>query len=347
MKAFVLAAGFGTRMRPITETVPKPLLPVGQLPLIGYSLRLLAANDITDVIVNVHHLGRTLMDELGDGSDYGVNILYSEEEEILGTGGGLKRMQSVLDETFVVLNSDSLIDLDLPAAIAAHRANGALATMVLREDPAVADYGAIEIDGERQIQRILGEGNDGTGLRALMFTGTHVIEPGFLEYLPPEVESCVIRYGYRKTLDNGEPIFGYVHDGFWADAGTPARFLAVNEAALAGHFHLRHANPRVGLDGAPRECAPGVTVSATAVVAEDATLVGPVSIGAGAKVASRATVGPNVVLSPKSSVGKGAVVRDSVVLVNGRIEADGRYEKSVVGRKVALSSAGAQSAAAI
>ncbi|MEO0813772.1 MAG: NDP-sugar synthase, partial [Myxococcota bacterium] len=333
---------------PITETVPKPLLPIGQVPLIGYSLKLLAANDITDVIVNTHHLSRTLMDEIGDGSAYGVNIQWSVEDEILGTGGALKRMQSVLDETFVVLNSDTLIDLDLEAAVAHHRRSGALATMVLREDPAARDYGAIEVDGEQRVRRILGEGHDAPELRALMFTGTHVIEPGFLEYLPPEVESCVVRYGYRKTLDNGEPLYGYVHDGFWADAGTPARFLAANEAALARQFSLRYADPRVGLDGEPQEQEPGVTVSANASVADDATLLGPVSVGAGAKIAAGATVGPNVVLNAKATVGKDATVRDSVVLRQGKIEAGGRYERSVVGRKVALSGEPpAQSAAAI
>ncbi|MEM6732851.1 MAG: NDP-sugar synthase [Myxococcota bacterium] len=345
MKAFVLAAGFGSRMVPLTETVPKPLLPVGQIPLIGYSLKLLAANEITEVVVNTHHLGKTLKDRLGDGSDYGVSITYSEEEEILGTGGGLKRMQSVLDETFVVLNSDSVIDLDLPAALAAHRAAGAIATMVLREDSNVEGFGAIDVDQENRVQRILGEGSDADDLRALMFTGAHVIEPRFLEYLPPEVESCVIRYGYRKALANDETVVGYQHHGFWADAGTPTRYLDVNRAALDGTMKMSFANPREGLSGPGEERAEGVTVGAGATIAEDAILHAPVSIGDGAKIASGAVVGPNTVVGDKATIAKGAQVRDSVVLRQAKV--DGVFESAIVGRKATLTEAVGPAASAV
>ena len=122
MKGFVLAAGFGQRLRPITESTPKPLLPVGNVPLIAYALKLLAQAGITDIIVNLHHLGRVIREALGTGEVYGVKITWSEEEEILGTGGGLKKMHEALEgETFVVVNSDTIIDLDLKAVIATHR----------------------------------------------------------------------------------------------------------------------------------------------------------------------------------------------------------------------------------
>jgi NDP-sugar pyrophosphorylase family protein len=189
VKAFVLAAGFGSRLKPITEVLPKPLMPIGDVPLIGYALTLLAKHGITEVAVNTHHLGKVLEQKLGDGSQFGVQITYSHEKEILGTGGGLRRMHPFLkDDTFVVINSDILIDLDLTAVIAQHKENNALATMVLREDQKQADYGVIEIDAaDYRIRKILGQGRWSGQLRPLMFTGVHVMEPRLLEYIPPEI----------------------------------------------------------------------------------------------------------------------------------------------------------------
>ncbi|MEL6761987.1 MAG: nucleotidyltransferase family protein, partial [Myxococcota bacterium] len=187
MKGFVLAAGFGSRLRPLTDVVPKPLLRVGQTPLIGYALRLLAHHDIREVIVNTHHLDERLREEVGDGSEFEVDIVYSHEPEILGTGGAIKKMQAALDETFVLLNSDVLIGLDLADVIASHHRSGGIATMVLREDADHPASGAIEIDKDDCVRRILGDGDASANLQPMMFTGCHVIEPRFLEYLPPRI----------------------------------------------------------------------------------------------------------------------------------------------------------------
>ena len=136
VRGFILAAGFGERMRPITEHIPKPLLPVGNLPLIAYAIKLLAHHGITDLIINLHHLGKQIKDALGDGSDYGVRVTYSEEEEILGTGGGLKKMHELLsDETFVVVNGDSIFRTDYRALHEFHLKKKADATLALRKLP--------------------------------------------------------------------------------------------------------------------------------------------------------------------------------------------------------------------
>lgn len=335
MKGFVLAAGFGTRMRPVTESVPKPLLPIGQMPLIGYALNLLGKHGIHDVIVNTHHLARTLKDRLGDGSQFGVSIQYSDEDEILGTGGALKRMQAELDETFVVLNSDTIIDLDLTAAIRSHHDSGALATMVLREDPDFERYGAIEIDHENRVRRILGDGSSSEKLRGFMFTGSHVLSPRFLEYLPPEVESCLIRYGYRKALDNDEPIHGYLHTGAWMDAGTPERYFHVHDAALAGELKLHHLDPLTAPEGASGELS-AVSVAPSASVAESALLQPPVSIGPNAKIAAQAVVGPGTVIRAKAAVGKGAKVEHSVVLSGAKVDANRTVVDSIVAKNSQL-----------
>jgi mannose-1-phosphate guanylyltransferase len=335
VKGFVLAAGFGERLRPITESVPKPLLPVGNLPLVGYSLKLLASHGITDVIMNLHHLGKLMRDALGDGSEYGVQITYSEEEEILGTGGGLKRMHEQLgDETFVVVNSDTIIDVDLGQAIAAHQRRRALATMVLREDARQAEFGQIEVDAAGRIRRILGHGDSGEPLKAFMFAGVHVLEPRFLEYIPPDVNTCINRYAYVKALDNDESLNGFVTAGYFADAGTPERYYRVNADALDQRWKLPHADPLAGFALSPRrEVAEVVRMGADVELAPAVNIVPPVLLGDGVRLADGASVGPYAILRAGVHVGREAVVRHAIVLDNVRIEAETEVAWQLVSRK--------------
>jgi len=342
VKAFVLAAGFGKRLSPITETVPKALLPVGNLPLIGYTLKLCAFHGITDVVINLHHLGKAIKEALGDGSAYGVEITYSEEEEILGTGGGLKKMHDYLsDGPFVVLNSDLVFDLDLTALIQVHGSRGALATMAVREDPNQGKYGLIELDDNDTVQRIVGHSRDTdldeTTLRPFMFTGAHVLEPRFLDYIPPDVMTCVIRYGYKKALDNDESVIGFVADGYWNDAGTPSRYLQANVDALAGRCKMAHADPLEGFAFAPtKEVAEVVRMGEDVQLGTDVRLVPPVLLGDGARVGDHATVGPECVVSAKGTIGKEAKITESVVLEGAKVDSGAVVKKTVVGRKVAL-----------
>lgn len=339
MRGFVLAAGFGKRLVPLTEGVPKPLLPVGNIPLIGYALKLLAYHGITEVAVNLHHLGRQLRDTLGDGSAYGVNITYSvEADEILGTGGGLKQMAEFLSETFLVLNSDIVIDLDLEAVIESHRRQNAIATMVLREDPRQEEFGLIEIDEQSRIRRILGQGPaTGTSeqsFRPLMFTGVHVIEPRFLDYIPTGVNTCINRYGYSKALTNGEVINAHVAPGYWAEFGTPARFLKGNFDALAQKIALRHADPLSGFALSPKkDVAEVVRMGDDVQLGSGVTLLPPVILGDGARVGENATVGPFTVVGPKVSIGKEANVSRSVLTDGAKIEAGKVTQRVIAGRK--------------
>lgn len=337
MKGFILAAGFGQRMLPITETVPKPLLPVGNVPLIGYALRLLAFHGITDIIINLHYLGNTLQDALGDGSAYGVKITYSEEVEILGTGGGLKRMHEHFDDTVVVVNSDTVLDLDLHAVIAEHRERKALATMVLREDPRRDEFGQIELDDQGHIVRILGQGQVDVPTRSFMFTGVHILEPRFLEYIPPDVYSCIIRYGYAKAHSNGEPLYGSIMNNYWADAGTPARYYQVNEDALTQVMKLRHVDPLGGYALTPkREVADVVRMGNDVDLGSGVRINPPVLLGDGARIGDRAVVGPGSIIGARTHVGKEAQITQSILLEGARIEPGARVTRMLVGKKAVL-----------
>ncbi len=226
MKAMILAAGLGSRLRPLTDTLPKPLIRVGGHPLIAYSLAILRAAGIGEVVINLHHLGDMIRAELGDRA-YGVSITYSEEHPLLDTGGAIRAAERWLKgERFVLLNSDNIVDLDLPALLAWHAAHGGIATMVLRHDPETARYGAIEIDAEHRVRRFLGQPETvAAPLTALMFAGVHVFEPRVFDYLGEGVFG-IVKQTYPRMLAAGEAVYGYVFDGYWRVLDTHALLAA-------------------------------------------------------------------------------------------------------------------------
>ena len=241
MRAIILAAGLGTRLRPLTNTIPKPLLPVADRPLIVWNLRLLRDHGITEVIVNLHHLGDRIEQYLGSGSQLNMHIAYSREETILGTGGGIKQAEQFLrgsgDNAFLVLNGDTLIDVDLSQMIDYHVAHGSLATMVVRDDPDVDRWGVLELDDTDRILTILGRGQDDMHrtqpITRRMFAGVHIMNPLLLRDIPIGQESSIIN-PYMDWLEDGAKIYGYQATGYWSDVGTPERYDQAQQDAQDG-----------------------------------------------------------------------------------------------------------------
>ncbi len=241
MKAMILAAGFGSRLRPLTDHLPKPLLPIGDRPLIHYHLLLLKKYGITDVLINLHYHAEKVVKALGDGSLFGMQITYSEESTIMGTGGGIKNMQAALgDGTFLVMNGDILVDLDLDKLVLFHQKKKGVATLVLRNDPDMAEYGLIEADTNDQVRNILGKIAFRKGrLRKRMFTGVHVMEPRVLDYIPDR-KFYSITDAYIEMIRAGEKLFGYSTRGYWADIGVHKRYQEVHQAMKAGKIPFHH-----------------------------------------------------------------------------------------------------------
>jgi NDP-sugar pyrophosphorylase family protein len=219
----ILAAGFGSRLRPLTDRTPKPLIEVGGVPLIAYPLALLRAAGIHEVIINLHHLGGQIRAALGDGAAYGMSISYSQEDQLLDTGGGIRQARSFFaNDRFVVLNSDVVMDLDLAPVIDWHRDAGALASMVVRPDRETARYGAIEVDARQRIRRFLGTPTAvAEPLTPMMFTGVHVFEPEVFSYM---TDGCfgITRQTYPAMLAAGCRLYGYRFDGYWRVLDTHA-----------------------------------------------------------------------------------------------------------------------------
>jgi NDP-sugar pyrophosphorylase family protein len=239
MKAMILAAGLGTRLRPLTNTIPKPLLPVAGTPLIVWNLLLLKRHGFHDVIINLHHLGPMIEQALGNGSKYGLRIFYSHEPVILGTGGGIKQAEpNFSGEPVLILNGDTLVEIDLEALWTFHQQRKAAATLVLRADPEAAQWGLVEVGEEQRIVRITGRGRpEPIPTLPRMFAGIHILNPRLLREVPKGKESSIID-AYVGAIVRGDPVLGFDHTGYWSDIGTPQRYAQAEHDAAAGLIQL-------------------------------------------------------------------------------------------------------------
>lgn len=231
-RAMVLAAGFGTRLAPLTHTVPKALVPVAGAPFLDHLLALLHRGGVREVVINLHHLGALIEQHVGDGGRFGLRVQYSRETEILDTGGGIKHAEALLgDEPFFVVNGDSLLEVPLRDVAEFHRARGGIATLALRPDPEAARYGLVEIDAGLRIRRISGlpEGVESAGLRGLMFPGLHVLEPTIFGHMEPGARFGIARRTYPALIEQGLPLFGYETTARWINIDTPAAVRAADQ----------------------------------------------------------------------------------------------------------------------
>jgi NDP-sugar pyrophosphorylase family protein len=247
MKAMVLAAGQGTRLRPLTDTRPKALVPVGGRPMIEYSLLLLRHYGIRDVVINLHHHGDQIETRLADGSQLGIQITYSVEPELLDTGGGLLKAKPFLqDDTFIVINTDVLIDLHLDELLKFHQNQQAAATLVLRPDRDADQYGSMDIDEEGRICRFLATRTPVQSpgpVRKLMFTGVQVLEPTVFDYMDAAMTAhkfSTTRETYPRMLSDGQPLYGFCFDGFWQDLGTAERIREAERNVASGEVTLHY-----------------------------------------------------------------------------------------------------------
>ena len=234
MHAMILAAGFGTRLWPLTVGRTKPAIPFLNRPLIAYTIEYLRRYGINDLIINLHHEPDSVREQIGDGSCYGVRINYSvEEPEILGTSGALDRVRDQLDqETFVVINGKIITDINLSAAIATHRKHNALATLVLLPNPRRDRFSEVKVTEDGRIAEFAGFPTPGDSAPPLMFTGIHILEPGIFDYIPRGKESDSIRDVYPKAMADGKTIAAHIapnaNGNAWRELSTIERYLAVS-----------------------------------------------------------------------------------------------------------------------
>lgn len=298
-KAMLLAAGFGSRLRPLTDWVPKPLIPLANRPLIEYVLAWLQKSNVEQVAVNIHHLGRQIQSLVGNGSGYGLSVSYSVEQPILGTGGGLVRLRSFFDQAaFFVVNADVLVDVDLSRLLTYHRQRAASATMVVKPYPEGSSYTRLMMDEEGWLVEFKSARQKARGsLRPVMFCGVHVIEPEIFDFLPRSGFSCLNSQGYHAMLESGRKVAAYLEEGPWFDLGTPADYLQTTRAFLTGQTGLSKLPGPVGADaqgvliGKQVQMGEGVSMGPEVVVGDESILGDKVRL-------ARSIVWPKTVVQP-------------------------------------------------
>jgi len=315
MQAVILAGGEGTRLRPLTSTVPKPVVPLVDRPLVAYMLDWLRRHGVDDVVMSCGFLATSVRNVLGDGSSFGLRLRYVEEPEPLGTAGALKLAEPLLADRFLMLNGDVLTDIDLTAQIDQHQKTGARATLALVEVPDPTNYGLVLLNPDRSVQEFVEKPSmddvserGGEGHPNLISAGAYVLERSILDLIPPGRMVSIEREVWPRLV--GEGLFGHPAAGYWLDIGTPARYLQATWDILEGNV----ASPlreRLGEDYLA--VSPDVVLEGRAI--PPAVLERGVAVGPGSHVGSLAYLGPGVKVGEDTVVER-AVVLDGTVIGN-------------------------------
>ncbi|MDX6275094.1 MAG: mannose-phosphate guanylyltransferase / phosphomannomutase [Frankiales bacterium] len=319
-----MAGGEGTRLRPMTATMPKPLLPVVNRPIMEHVLRLLKRHGIDETVVTVQFLATLVRNYFGDGDELGMALQYASEDVPLGTAGSVKNAEAELrDDAFVVISGDALTDVDLTALVKAHRDQGALVTVALKRVADPVEFGIVITDESGRIDRFLAKPTWGQVFSDTVNTGIYVMEPEVFRHVEAGLAVDWSADVFPKLLADGAPLFGYITDSYWEDVGT-------HESYVRAQADVLDSRVEVEIDGF--QVSPGVWVGEGAEIDPDATLRGPVYVGDYAKVEAGAEVSDYTVLGSNVVVRGGAVVQRSVVHDNVFIGSGATLRGAVVGR---------------
>ncbi len=324
MQALILAGGEGTRLRPLTSTIPKPVVPLVGRPFISYMLEWLRRHGVEDVILGCGFMADRVRGVLGDGSGLGIRLRYLEEPRPLGTGGALKFAEDLLDERFFMLNGDVLTDIDLTAQLEAHERTGARATLALVpvEDPSA--YGLVRLDPDNAVSAFVEKPGPEQTDTNLINAGAYILERTVLDGMPPAGTNVSIERDVFPMLV-GRGLYGYECSGYWLDIGTPERYLRATYDILEGKVSTE-VGRQLGGSGL--------------MLVDDATVEGrvvaPVLVASGCSVAPRALVGDRSVLGERVTVGAGARVEGSVLLDGVTVGEATRISSSIIGPGVEI-----------
>ncbi len=337
MKAMILAAGKGTRVRPITHEIPKPMIPLVRKPVMESIIELLKQHGVQDIVVNTSHLAPAIENYFRDGEQFGVHMAYSFEGrlvdgelqgEALGSAGGMKRIQEFsgfFDETFIVLCGDALIDLDISEALEFHRSRNAMATIILKEVPReeVYKYGVVETEADGRIVQFQEKPSVEEAVSTTINTGIYIFESEVLDFVPSGREYDIGSQLFPALVAAGVPFYGVSLPFQWVDIGSVPDFWRANRAVLSGQV------PGYELPG--REIKPGVRLGINVSLDLDQVEIEPpVYIGSGTFVGDGAKIQGPAVIGANSIIESGALVRECLVGDYTRIAAVAQLERKIV-----------------
>ena len=325
MKAFILAAGVGTRLRPLTYECPKPMIPLLNKPVIEHTINNLKKHNIDSIIMNLHTLPKMITDYFGDGKKFGININYSLEETLLGTAGGLKKCKKFFDSTFIVMSGDGLSNIDLTSAIEFHKRKKALATMVLKKLEMKFPYGITLTDRSNKIINFVEKPTWGSIFSDTVNTGIYIFEPEIFKYIPDGFYD----FGHDlwpKLLKLQKPIYAYLMNNYWTDIGNIDEYKQGIKDALFNKIPLNISGKKIKNTE--------VIVDTGCSIDKTVKFIGKAVIGKNCKIGKNVVIDSGTIIGNNVQIQDDAIIKDSIIWDNVVIGKHAKLYSSIINIKV-------------
>lgn len=319
MKALFLAGGMGTRLKPLTDDLPKPMVPIMNKPLLERNMANLKKYGIHDIVISTCYKSKYIQEYFGDGSKFGLAIEYVCEDIPLGTGGAIKKTGHLYDDTFLVFNADILCNMDYGNLIKFHKSQSAAVTIAVTRVDNPSAYGVIEYD-ENDYAVSFTEKPKAEEIKSnYINAGVYVIEPEILREIPENRPVSVEREIFPALLKDGKKVAVYKGGSYWMDIGTPEKYLQTHEDIMTGNCQI------AGVDFKDQS----IFKDGKSIIDTTAKIIGPVYIGNNVKIGAYTTIGPNAVIGDNTWIHTGGSVIDSVLWDNVNIESHAKMEGAV------------------
>ncbi|MCL5773595.1 MAG: NDP-sugar synthase [Firmicutes bacterium] len=323
MKAVILVGGEGTRLRPLTYDIPKPMVPILNKPFMEHMLDLLKKHGIKEVVFSSGYKVEAFMEHFFNGEKLGLKLDYVVEEFPLGTAGAVKNVEKFIDGTFLVFNGDILTDADLTSLIKYHREKKGIATLTLTPVDNPTIYGVIETDQNNRIQKFIEKPSWDRVTSNYINAGIYVLEPVIFKEMKPDKNYSFERQIYPDLLERGDLLFAYKTGAYWLDIGSPEKYMKANQDALLGNIKLETHLKREGS---------GILLGDSSSIGSKASLEPPIAIGKNCVISKGAQIGKLSVIGNSCKIESGAVVKSSIVWDNTIVEKSARLENCIIGR---------------
>jgi len=323
MQAVVMAGGEGTRLRPLTTNRPKPMVPIVNRPMLEHTIHLLKQHGFKESVLTLHYLPNVVKDYFQDGTEFGVGLKYLIEEKPLGTAGGVKNAERFLDGTFLVISGDVLTDINLSKALNFHRQRGATATVVLTRVPNPIEYGIVITDKEGRVKQFLEKPGWGEVFSDTINAGIYILEPDVLKQVKPETEVDFSKNLFPKLLEQNEPLYGYVAEGYWYDIGNTVQYLQANRDALQGRLKVKILGRETNR----------VWVEEGAEIESDVEINPPALVGAKTRLCKKSVISDFSIIGEGVTIDERASIKRSVVWNNTLIGSKADLVGCLIGEK--------------
>ena len=318
IKALILAGGKGARLRPLALHIPKPIVPLANIPFLFFQIDRIKRAQITEIILSLSYQPRKITDIFGDGMKYGVTMRYTHEDLPRGTAGALKAAENLIDDTTIVLNGDILTDTDLVDVLQYHRAKNAEATIVTARVMNPVGYGLIEAAADGRVVRFTEKPPEDEVTGDTINAGIYILERSILDRIPGEGTQSFERELFPAMVQEGARIYAYITHGYWQDIGSPQKYLEASFGVISG---------RTKLPGYPQKACPPNNWDKNEVSIDSFSILD------GKCVIKSGVVIENSVLGEGCRVEEGAMIKDSVIWSGSRILSNARIERTIVGRQ--------------